>query len=155
MNQATARSAVRHWSGRKYPRRKLPIPVRRSSPYAPRRYKIWACAPHARFIDVFCDEGAFTVEESRRVLVAGAAAGLGLRLHAAQLAPSPEAIAMGVALGAASIDHCTYLTDADIELLAQSSTVATLLPGVEFSTRQPYPDARRLADAGVTSISLP
>jgi imidazolonepropionase len=56
---------------------------------------------------------------------------------------------MGVALGAASIDHCTYLTDADIDLLAQSSTVATLLPGVEFSTRQPYPDARRLADAGV------
>ncbi|HTL40021.1 MAG TPA: imidazolonepropionase [Pseudolysinimonas sp.] len=108
-----------------------------------------ACAPHARFIDVFCDEGAFTVDESRRILEAGAAAGLGLRLHAAQLAPSPEAIAMGVALGAASIDHCTYLTDADIDLLAQSSTVATLLPGVEFSTRQPYPDARRLTDAGV------
>ncbi|MGN6502573.1 MAG: imidazolonepropionase [Pseudolysinimonas sp.] len=108
-----------------------------------------ACAPHARFIDVFCDEGAFTVDEARRILEAGAAAGLGLRLHAAQLAPSPEAIAMGVALGAASIDHCTYLTDADIDLLAQSSTVATLLPGVEFSTRQPYPDARRLTDAGV------
>lgn len=108
-----------------------------------------ACAPHARWIDVFCDEGAFTVDESRRILEAGAAAGLGLRLHAAQLAPSPEAIAMGVALGAASVDHCTYLTDADIDLLAQSSTVATLLPGVEFSTRQPYPDARRLADAGV------
>jgi imidazolonepropionase len=108
-----------------------------------------ACAPHARWIDVFCDEGAFTVDEARRILEAGAAAGLGLRLHAAQLAPSPDAIAMGVALGAASIDHCTYLTDADIDLLAQSSTVATLLPGVEFSTRQPYPDARRLADAGV------
>jgi imidazolonepropionase len=108
-----------------------------------------ACAPHARWIDVFCDEGAFTVEESRRILEAGAAAGLGVRLHAAQLGPAPEAIAMGVAIGAASIDHCTYLTDADVELLAQSSTVATLLPGVEFSTRHPYPDARRLVDAGV------
>jgi imidazolonepropionase len=108
-----------------------------------------ACAPHARWIDVFCETGAFTVEESRRILEAGRDAGLGLRLHAAQLGPSPEAIALGVALGAVSIDHCTYLTDADVELLAGSSTVATLLPGVEFSTRQPYPDARRLLDAGV------
>lgn len=109
-----------------------------------------ACAPYASWIDVFCDTGAFTVGESRRILEAGAAAGLGLRLHAAQLGPAPDAIAMGVALGAASIDHCTYLTDADVGLLASSSTVATLLPGVEFSTRQPYPDARRLLDAGVT-----
>jgi imidazolonepropionase len=109
-----------------------------------------ASAPYASWIDVFCDTGAFTVGESRRILEAGAAAGLGLRLHAAQLGPAPDAIAMGVALGAASIDHCTYLTDADVDLLASSSTVATLLPGVEFSTRQPYPDARRLLDAGVT-----
>jgi imidazolonepropionase len=109
-----------------------------------------ACAPHARWIDVFCDEGAFTVDETRRILTAGAAAGLGLRLHAAQLGPNPEAIALGVSLGAASIDHCTYLTDADVEALAGSSTVATLLPGVEFSTRHPYPDAHRLLDAGVT-----
>jgi imidazolonepropionase len=109
-----------------------------------------ACAPHARWIDVFCDSGAFTVKESRRILEAGAAAGLGVRLHAAQLGPNPEAIALGVALGAASIDHCTYLTDADVDALASSSTVATLLPGVEFSTRQPYPSARRLLDAGVT-----
>ena len=108
-----------------------------------------ACAPHARWIDVFCDTGAFTVEESRRILEAGIAAGLTPRLHAAQLGPNPEAIAMGTALGAASIDHCTYLTDADIEALAGSSTVATLLPGVEFSTRQPYPDAARLLAAGV------
>ena len=108
-----------------------------------------ACAPHARWIDVFCETGAFTVEESRRILEAGAAAGLGLRLHAAQLGPAPDAIALGVALGAASIDHCTFLSSTDIELLAGSSTVATLLPGVEFSTRQPYPDARRLLDAGV------
>ena len=108
-----------------------------------------ACAPHARWIDVFCETGAFTVEEARRILTAGAAAGLGLRMHAAQLGPAPDAIALGVELGAASIDHATYLTDADVELLAASSTVATLLPGVEFSTRQPYPDGRRLMDAGV------
>jgi imidazolonepropionase len=108
-----------------------------------------ACAPFARWIDVFCETGAFTIEESRRILTAGAAAGLGLRLHAAQLAHAPDAIALGVELGAASIDHCTYLTDADVDALAASSTVATLLPGVEFSTRQPYPDARRLLDAGV------
>jgi imidazolonepropionase len=108
-----------------------------------------ACAPHASWIDVFCETGAFTVDESRRILEAGAEAELGLRMHAAQLGPAPEAIALGIELGAASIDHCTYLTDADVDALAGSSTVATLLPGVEFSTRHPYPDARRLLDAGV------
>ncbi len=108
-----------------------------------------ACAPHARWIDVFCETGAFTVDESRRILDAGVAAGLEPRMHAAQLGPAPDAIALGVELGAASIDHCTYLTDADGDVLAGSSTVATLLPGVDFSTRHPYPDARRLLDAGV------
>lgn len=108
-----------------------------------------ACAPHARWIDVFCETGAFTVEQSRRVLEAGAARGLGVRVHASQLGPG-EGVQLAVSLDAASVDHCTYLTDADIAALAGSSTVATLLPGVEFSTRQPYPDARRLIDAGVT-----
>ena len=109
-----------------------------------------AAAPFSRWIDVFCETGAFTVDETRRILLAGRAAGLGLRMHAAQLGPSPSAIALGVELDVASIDHCTYLTPADIDLLAGSSTVATLLPGVDFSTRHPYPDARRLVDAGVT-----
>ncbi len=109
-----------------------------------------AAAPNARWIDVFCDDGAFTVAEARRVLEAGMRLGLAPRLHAAQLAPNSEAIAMGVQLGCASIDHCTYLTDDDVALLASSSTVVTLLPGVEFSTRSPYPDARRLIDSGVT-----
>lgn len=109
-----------------------------------------ACAPFARWIDVFCDTGAFTVEEARRILTAGRDAGLGVRMHAAQLGPAPDAIALGIELDAASIDHCTYLTDADVEALAASATVATLLPGVEFSTRQPYPSGRRLLDAGVT-----
>jgi imidazolonepropionase len=108
-----------------------------------------ACAPYARWIDVFCDQGAFTLEQAERILVAGRDAGLGLRLHAAQLGPSP-AVRMGVALGAASVDHCTHLEPEDIDALSGSDTVATLLPGAEFSTRSPYPDARRLLDAGVT-----
>jgi imidazolonepropionase len=102
-----------------------------------------------RWIDAFCEEGAFTAEQSRAVLEAGRAAGLGLRLHANQLGPGPG-VQLGVDLGCASVDHCTYLTDADIEALAGSPTVATYLPATDFSTRQPYPDARRAIDAGVT-----
>ncbi|MFC9916820.1 imidazolonepropionase, partial [Agromyces binzhouensis] len=108
-----------------------------------------ACAPHARWVDAFCERGAFTAEQSRRVLEAGRAAGLGVRVHGNQLGDGPG-VALAVELGAASVDHCTYLSDEDVAALAGSSTVATLLPGVEFSTRQPYPDARRLIDAGVT-----
>ncbi|MGB4134993.1 MAG: imidazolonepropionase [Microbacterium sp.] len=108
-----------------------------------------ACAPHARWIDVFCETGAFTVAQSRRVLEAGIARGLRPRVHAGQLGPG-DGVRMAVELGAASVDHGTYLTDDDVAALAASDTVLTLLPGVEFSTRQPYPDARRLIDAGVT-----
>ena len=108
-----------------------------------------ACAPHSRWIDVFCETGAFTVAQSRRILEAGITRGLAPRVHASQLGPG-DGVQMAVELGAASVDHGTYLTDADIAALAASDTVLTLLPGVEFSTRQPYPDARRLLDAGVT-----
>jgi imidazolonepropionase len=111
-----------------------------------------ACAPLARWIDVFCEPAsahAFDADESRTVLEAGRRAGLELRVHGNQLAAGPG-VALAVELGAASVDHCTYLSDSDVEALAGSSTVATLLPGVEFSTRSPYPDARRLLDAGVT-----
>jgi imidazolonepropionase len=109
-----------------------------------------ACRPYARWIDVFCDRGAFDVDESRFILEAGAQVGLTPRLHAAQLGPS-AGIALGVELQAASIDHCTYATDRDIEALAAAgTTVATLLPGAEFSTRAAWPDARRFIDAGVT-----
>jgi imidazolonepropionase len=108
-----------------------------------------ACAPHARWVDVFCDRGAFDVEQARAILTAGQARGLGARMHAAQLAPS-GGVRLAVELGAASVDHCTFLEAADVDALASGSTVATLLPGVEFSTRQPYPDARRLLEAGVT-----
>jgi imidazolonepropionase len=111
-----------------------------------------ACAPLARWIDVFCEPAsphAFDGDESAAVLRAGAAAGLGLRVHGNQLAPGPG-VQLAVQVGAASVDHCTYLTDADVDALAGGRTVATLLPGVEFSTRSQYPDARRLLDAGVT-----
>jgi imidazolonepropionase len=108
-----------------------------------------ACAPHSRWIDVFCERGAFTLEESRRVLAAGIAHGLQPRLHGNQLGPG-EGARLAVEMGAASVDHCTYLDDDDVSALAGSGTVATLLPGAEFSTHSPYPDARRLIDAGVT-----
>lgn len=108
-----------------------------------------ACAPYCRWIDVFCETGAFDADQARAVLLAGQAAGLGLRVHANQLGPGPG-VQLAVELGAASADHCTHLSDADVDALAGSRTVATLLPGAEFSTRSPYPDARRLLDAGVT-----
>jgi imidazolonepropionase len=108
-----------------------------------------AAAPYAKWIDVFCDRGAFDGDQARQILTAGARAGLGLRVHANQLGPGPG-VRLAVELGAASADHCTHLSDADVAALAGSDTVATLLPGAEFSTRSPYPDARRLLDAGVT-----
>jgi imidazolonepropionase len=108
-----------------------------------------ACAPYARWIDVFCERGAFDAEQSRAVLEAGRDAGLGLRVHGNQLGPGPG-VKLAAELGAASVDHCTYLADDDIEALADSETVATFLPATDFSTRQPYPDARRAIDAGVS-----
>ncbi|MEU5780465.1 imidazolonepropionase [Micromonospora lupini] len=118
-----------------------------------------AAAPHAKWIDVFCERGAFDVDHARAILACGQAVGLGVRLHANQLGPGPG-VRLGVELGAASVDHCTHLSDADVDALASTAvdwtsgtsttTVATLLPGAEFSTRSPYPDARRLLDAGVT-----
>ena len=107
-----------------------------------------ACAPHARWVDVFCELGAFDADQARAILAAGRAAGLLPRVHANQLGHGPG-VQVAVEAGAASADHCTYLSDADVDALAGSQTTATLLPGVEFSTRQPYPDARRLLGAGV------
>jgi imidazolonepropionase len=112
-----------------------------------------AAAPRARWIDVFCEPAsphAFDAEEARTVLLAGRSAGLGLRLHGNQLGPGPG-VRLAVELGAASVDHCSYLAEADVDALADATetTVATLLPGVEFSTRSPYPDAARLLRAGV------
>jgi len=107
-----------------------------------------AAAPHARWIDAFCETGAFDADQARAVLSAGADAGLRGRLHANQLGAGPG-VALAAELGLTAVDHCTYLTDDDVTALRDSGTIATLLPGVEFSTRQPYPDARRLLAAGV------
>jgi imidazolonepropionase len=104
---------------------------------------------HAKWIDVFCDKGAFDVDQARAILRAGVAAGLQPRIHANQLADI-GAVKLAVELDCASADHLTHLSDKDIELLAASNTVATLLPGAEFSTRSSYPDASRLFAAGAT-----
>ncbi len=108
-----------------------------------------ACAEHARWVDVFCERGAFDEDQSRRVLEAGRARGLETRVHANQLGEGPG-VRLAVETGAASADHCTHLSDEDVAALADSDVVATLLPTVEFSTRSPYPDARRLLEAGAT-----
>ncbi|MGA6160078.1 imidazolonepropionase [Stenotrophomonas sp. NPDC087984] len=113
-----------------------------------------ACAPYARWIDVFCEQGAFDGDQARTILTAGKERGLIPRVHANQLSYGPG-VQLAVELGAASADHCTHLTDGDVDALAQGETVATLLPGAEFSTRSTYPDARRLLDAGVTVALSP
>jgi len=109
------------------------------------------CAPNAKWIDVFCDHGAFDVDHARAILSAGAKAGLGMRIHANQLRHG-GGIQLGVELGAASCDHCSHLNDADISALADTNgrTVATLLPTAELCTRSKFPDARRLLDADIT-----
>lgn len=112
------------------------------------RHMLPAAAPHSRWIDAFCEVGAFDADQCRAVLAAGRQHGLGLRLHANQLGHGPG-VQLAVETGCASADHCTYLSDGDIEALAASDTVATFLPAADFSTRQPYPDARRALDAGV------
>jgi imidazolonepropionase len=108
-----------------------------------------ACVPYARWIDVFCEKGAFDGDQARAILTAGKAKGLHPRVHANQLSYGPG-VQLAVELDAASADHCTHLTDADVDALASGATVATLLPGAEFSTRAEWPNARRLLDAGVT-----
>ncbi|MGA5820542.1 imidazolonepropionase [Kitasatospora sp. NPDC094028] len=108
-----------------------------------------ACAPHARWVDVFCEKGAFDGDQARAILTAGIERGLTPRVHANQLTYGPG-VQLAVELGAASADHCTHLTDEDVAALAGSGTVATLLPGAEFSTRAEYPSGRRLLDAGAT-----
>jgi len=104
---------------------------------------------YAKWIDVFCDQGAFSLEESRAILEAGIAVGLKPRMHSNQLG-NQGGIQLGVELGCASIDHCTNLSEADINSLAGSNTVVTLVPGAEFSTKSKYPDAGSLVAAGIT-----
>ncbi|WP_410635442.1 imidazolonepropionase [Amycolatopsis sp. cmx-4-83] len=106
-----------------------------------------AVAGSVRWADVFCETGAFDEAQSARVLKAAAGRGFGLRVHGNQLGEGPG-VRLAVELGAASVDHCTYLSDADVEALAASETVATLLPACDLSTRQAMAPARRLLDAG-------
>ena len=108
-----------------------------------------AVAGSCRWVDAFCEVGAFDADQCRAILTAASERGIGTRLHANQLGYGPG-VQLAVEVGCASADHCTYLTDADLEALAGSSTVATFLPATDFSTRQPYPDARRVIDAGAT-----
>jgi imidazolonepropionase len=122
---------------------------------APEDYIAMVCGPmldavaqHAKWIDVFCDRGAFSPDQTRQILKAGIAKGLLPRLHANQLEPG-EGIKVGVELGAASVDHISHFNDSDIAALANSNTVATFLPGAEFSTRSKYPDARPMFSAGI------
>jgi imidazolonepropionase len=113
------------------------------------REMLETCAPHAKWVDVFCDVGAFDVDQSRAILKAGIAKGLQPRIHANQLAQG-GGVQLAVELDCASADHCTHLSSKDFEALSSSNTVATLLPGAEFSTRATYPDAKKLFAAGVT-----
>ena len=106
-------------------------------------------APYVQWIDVFCERGAFNEEQSRRVLEAGKKLGLGLRVHGNQLGEGPG-VALAVELGAASVDHVNHLSDEDVELLANSDTVATMLPACDLSTREPLAPGRKLLDAGAT-----
>ncbi|MFF0339516.1 imidazolonepropionase [Kribbella sp. NPDC004875] len=108
-----------------------------------------AAAKHSKWIDVFVERGAFDADQGRAILQAGLARGLQARVHANQLGEGPG-VQLACSMGAAAADHCTYLTDADVDALASTGVVAGLLPAIEFSTRSPYPDARRLIDAGVT-----
>lgn len=103
----------------------------------------------ARWCDVFCETGAFDVDESRTVLLAARAHGMGLRVHANQLSAG-GGVRLACEMDAASADHCTHLASEDIDALASSGTVATLLPVSDFCTRQPYADGRGLIDAGAT-----
>jgi imidazolonepropionase len=108
-----------------------------------------ACAPLATFCDVFCDEAAFTVDETRRILEAAAERGLALRVHADQLG-RVGAAELAAELTAASADHLDHATPEDLAELRNAGTVAVLLPGVSFSMRLPYPDGRATWDSGVT-----
>ena len=108
-----------------------------------------AVHPYAKWIDVFCDKGAFAADDARKILKAGISKGLLPRIHANQLKQG-QGVALGVELDAASVDHVSHLSEKDIELLSTSKTVATLLPGAEFSTRSPYPDVRPLLEASIT-----
>lgn len=102
----------------------------------------------ADFVDVFCDAGFFTVEETARILEAGQKHGLKPKIHANELAVS-GGVQVGVAYGAQSVDHLERTTEAEIEALRGSSTMPTGLPGASLFLGMPYTECRRMVDAGL------
>src|SRR5579884_3764832 len=102
----------------------------------------------AEFCDVFCETGVFSLEESQRILTQARSLGLRLKVHADELTPLGGA-ELAARLGATSADHLLCISDAGIDALAASNTVATLLPGTAFFLGMPYAPARRLIEAGV------
>ena len=108
-----------------------------------------AIADQASFVDVFCDDAAFSVDETRTIAEAAKDKGLGVRLHADQLSHS-GGTALAAELGAASVDHCDHASDEDLAKAVEAGVVVVLLPGVSYSMRDSYPDGRRFLDAGAT-----
>ena len=102
----------------------------------------------ADFIDVFCDEGFFTPEETSRILEAGARYGLKGKIHGEELAPS-GGVEVAVKHGALSVDHLESMTDEDIEMLRSSDTIPTALPGTSFFLNMPFAPAREMISAGL------
>jgi imidazolonepropionase len=102
----------------------------------------------ARFCDVFIEEGAYTLDEGRRVLEAARELGLGLKIHAEQMTCTGSA-ELAAELGAVSAEHLEHASDEGIAALAEAGTVAVLLPGAAFFLRDSMPDARRFVKAGV------
>lgn len=102
----------------------------------------------ADFVDVFCDEGFFTVAETDRILEVAARWGLKPKIHAEELAPS-GGVAVGVKHGALSVDHLERMSDESIEVLRSASTIPTALPGTSFFLNMPYAPARKMLEAGL------
>lgn len=103
----------------------------------------------AEFADVFCEEGAFTLDETGRIFETALQYGLGIRIHSEQFHSSGSAV-MAARMGARSCDHMLHVSDGDIEILAGLNTVCTFLPGVELSLNSgDYGPGRKAADAGV------
>lgn len=106
-----------------------------------------AVLPHAKWIDVFCDQGAFTVDEAREILKTGIAKGLLGRIHGNQLGDTGGA-ELAIELNLASVDHATVVSEKTIEALANSEVVTTFLPGAEFFTKSNYPNVKRYFELG-------
>ncbi len=102
----------------------------------------------AEYVDVFCETGVFSVEQSRRILTKAKELGFGTRIHAEEMSTLGGA-ELAAELGTASADHLLMISDQGIRALAQSDVIPTLLPSTAFSLRKPYAPARKMLDAGL------